>query len=873
MKKKLFLFVLCLGVVVSLASCFNNNGGGTGGSTGGNTDEGKAWYDKDGNYTYNDFIGGTTSMNWNPLSWETSDDSYVLGFLSMGFYDYVLNDAGNGWEVVCEMAASLPTDVTSSYVGQYGVKAGEKGRAWKIELNKNAKWENGEAITADDYIYSMKQQLDPQQLNRRADSYYGGDFSIVNAQKYLYNGLYAYTNSLVQQDGEDLVYADNEKITYDETTGQAYYDGMPLGFKVSDSNLWSSYSLTEYYELGYDSYFQVSKVVLDEAGNPVQKVDEDGNPVVDEDGNPVYQYEVVEDWYKSWTALLGKCEGEVSDTIPCTKETIAQLQTLVARLHGYASADAYAEAGAGDYAYQEWQEFVFTGQQNEEMDFSQVGLVKTGEYSIVIVIEKELANPSFYLPYYLSSTWLVNETKYEASWTEIAGKRVNTYMSSVESSISYGPYKLEYFEADKQITFTRNTSWYGYTDGKHEGQFQTDKISCQVIEKHETALQKFELGEVDAVSLSSDDLSKYGSSKNLIYAPDSYTTKLTLNSDVTALAARETDGVNKRILSVKEFREALSLCIDRTHFTSAFTAAAAAGYGLYNYMYQVVFEDGTEHTYRNFECAKKAILDLYGIEYGEGTEYETVDEAYRSVTGYDMEAARAALQTAYDKAVAAGLYNEGDTVLITFSVYSTDTIYNNMFQYIKTQLTEAAKGTSLEGKIDLEMVADQDYYETLYAGKTDLIFSTWGGATYGLLTSFGQIYTDNAFGEGNQMEYGFETEKYDVTIEVDGTEYTESIKTWANWLKYTASIEGLNAASEYEMETLVYIFSKVETAYLQEFCAIPLYYRQTAQLYSHKINYGAKEYVNLIGYGGIRHMTYNYTDEEWAEYIKGGLQY
>ena len=46
-------------------------------------------------------------------------------------------------------------------------------------------------ITADDYIYSMQQQLNPKMLNRRADSFYDSDFDIVNAKNYLYAGQMA----------------------------------------------------------------------------------------------------------------------------------------------------------------------------------------------------------------------------------------------------------------------------------------------------------------------------------------------------------------------------------------------------------------------------------------------------------------------------------------------------------------------------------------------------------------------------------------------------------------------------------------------------------------------------------------------------------
>ena len=100
------------------------------------------------------------------------------------------------------------------------------------------------------------------------------------------------------------------------------------------------------------------------------------------------------------------------------------------------------------------------------LDFEEVGLVAIDDYTIVIVIENELLNPGFYLPYYLSSTWLVNEQLYESCWKQTPDGLKNEYMTSTSTSISYGPYVLSYFEGDKQITFTRNRNWYGYYDGK-----------------------------------------------------------------------------------------------------------------------------------------------------------------------------------------------------------------------------------------------------------------------------------------------------------------------------------------------------------------------------------------------------------------------
>lgn len=811
--KKLLLFVLCLGFVVVAASCFG------GGNEGGNEEhkhtpcpecglctdskcdgekcEGhgpkQPWYETDGDYTYNDFIGGTTSMNWNPLSWETNDDSYVLGYLSMGFYDYALNEDGDGWVVVPEMAAELPTDVTAQYVGKFGVEAGEKGKAWEIKLNPAAVWEDGSPITTEDYIYSMKQQLDPVQLNRRADSFYGGDFSLVNAKNYVYSEQEMSFVSVTAKGYETVAAA--------LAAGEVVYLDINNSFGVTDPDF----------------------------------------PGAKQNG-----------------ALL-----PINDTVS------AALGASTAAM--YAQYEALFEVG-GDYNF--CINIADINPYYHNISFEEVGMVAVDDYTLVLIIENELANPDFYLPYYLSSWALVNEELFENCWIENPdGTKTNNYMTSLDTSISFGPYRLSYFEADKQITFTRNPNWYGYTDGKHEGQFQTDKISCQVITEHKTALLAFLAGEIDGVGMDAEDMEVYGGSKYLLYSPESNTTKFTINTDLASLQEREEAGYNKAILTVKEFRKAFSLCLDRAYFTSAFTASHAPGYGLVNYMYQVILENGTEETYRNYDAAKEALCNLYDLTWGEGGEYDSLEDAYAAITGFDMAGAKEAMAQAYAIAKEKDLYEDGEIVKIRFSVYSTDDIYKQMYEYVRGQLEQAAAGTPLEGKVELEMFADPDYYNTLYAGETDVIFSTWGGATYGTLGLLSNCYCDDYTGGGNQMEFGFNTDNVPVTFTIDGKEVTTSLKQWADWLNVKAEIKGLGKAADYSVELRVELLGKLEEAYLDEWCAIPLYYRQVASLHSQKVEYGTDEYVNLIGYGGIRHMTYVYTDQEWKEVVAKGLTY
>ena len=133
------------------------------------------------------------NLKWSTHTWETHDDGTVLDYISNGFYQFELNSTKDGWAIACEMAASLPVDVTADYVGKYGIQEGEKAKALKIALNPDACWEDGTPINADSYIYSYKELIDPKMMNRRADSLYASEFEIYGAKEYLYQGREAFT--------------------------------------------------------------------------------------------------------------------------------------------------------------------------------------------------------------------------------------------------------------------------------------------------------------------------------------------------------------------------------------------------------------------------------------------------------------------------------------------------------------------------------------------------------------------------------------------------------------------------------------------------------------------------------------------------------
>lgn len=487
-------------------------------------------------------------------------------------------------------------------------------------------------------------------------------------------------------------------------------------------------------------------------------------------------------------------------------------------------------------AYKEWC-FTYDGV-SENVDWSKVGLIKTGDYEIVLVLEKPITD--FYLHYNLSSNWIIYKDLYEANKKPSGSLTKTTYGTAVDNYMSYGPYKLTEYQNDKQITLEKNEAWYGYTDGKHEGQFQTTKINTQIISTQATALQLFLQGKLDNVSLTADDMDTYRASDYILFTPESYTSKLTFNSSYEALKSRQSEGINKTILSNIDFRKALALSIDRTDFAAKCTATHKAGYGILNYMY--VNNPETGELYRNSEYAKKALTNFYGVT--------SEDE----ITGYDKAQATQLFTKAYEDTLAKGDIKETDKVELEFLVYSSDDAYVKIVNFIQDAFNEASKGTPLEGRIIVKMTPDADYYDKAKQGFFEMIISTWGGSS---MDPFGitEVYADKT----KYNEYGFEPEKLNVTIEINGESITKNFYDW-----FVALCNTDYAVAD--VDTRTKILAAMEEAFLSSYTATPMYYRTVASLDSRKVLNATDEYVQIVAFGGIRFLTYNYDDAAWEAY-------
>lgn len=510
---------------------------------------------------------------------------------------------------------------------------------------------------------------------------------------------------------------------------------------------------------------------------------------------------------------------------------------------------------------------IISYEESVETPFDNVGIYKKDDTHFVMVFVNSLT--AWQVKYLLTDNWLVYKKYYEEGYSQQGSLTVTNYGTTSGNYMGYGPYKLSAYEKDKEITFVRNENWYGYKEGAtnyHAGQFQTDKIVCQIIADQATALLEFEAGNLDSVKLTTNNLSKYKFSDYLLKRTASNTWSITFNSNAEKLKEIEKDNAgNRRILSVTDFRKAISLCLDRSYIGQNILAGSAAAFSFINENYYYDIENDANSIYRNSEQAKQSIVNLYGVEYGEGKTYKTLDEAYRAITGYDIDSAKEYFTQAYTYAKANGLYTDGETIKINIYNNATSAQLSSLEQYMQTQIDTATKGTFLSGKIKVEFKAQQSgRLESIAQGQIEAVYYSYSGDyndPNGMLGNF----TDAS--KTTLIECGFDptTETFEVTCDFKGEGEETLSKSYYDWQKsISAGGTYANASNEVKLA----IMSALEFNLLSAFRTLPLCVGTDLTLRSKKVNYATDTSNIFAMYGGVRLMTYNYNNGDWNNFCK-----
>ena len=102
--------------------------------------------------------------------YKTTAESDVMLYIYSGLLDIVVNQKGDGWEIIPAQAKEKPTKSAD-------------GKTWTFKIRDGLKWNDGTVIDAETYVYSYKMLLDPKLKNYRADAFMS-DIVVAGAQDY-----------------------------------------------------------------------------------------------------------------------------------------------------------------------------------------------------------------------------------------------------------------------------------------------------------------------------------------------------------------------------------------------------------------------------------------------------------------------------------------------------------------------------------------------------------------------------------------------------------------------------------------------------------------------------------------------------------------
>ena len=800
-------------------------------------------------YTYQDSVS-TLATNWNPHTYQTTDDAYPADFLRSGLYTFVFNDELHpkegvdpyeGYVIIPEMAAELPIDVTEQVKAEHPEfnipEAATKGYAYVIKLNPDCKWEDGTPINADTYVYSMERLLNSDLLNYRASDYYSGNFCVAGAEAYANSG----NTTQIENTSAGYVMADLTK-------GEDGQYLTPNGEKV---------------------YIAISYVLNDWLG---------GNSLADYVGAYGADYFDV----TNWETLVAMADAD--GVIPCTDEN---LELFIPVIAGNPAWGETADNVPGYLTY---------AKQYPEVEFEgTVGLYKTGEYEITLVLGKSLSG--FYLLYNLSGNWIVHEETYEANLKEDNGVWTSTYNTDVATTVSYGPYKLTEYQSDKFMKFEKNENWWGYSDGKHvyvdpeDGEtydmYMTDVIECEVVAEAATRKLMFLKGELMGYGLQAEDFAQYRSSDYIHFTPSETIFFLILNGHLEAINNREaaadfdTATLDLQTMTLPSFRSAVSVTYDKELFASTISPARSGGYGIIGTAY--VYDPETGARYRDTDQAKQVLCDFYGVDV---SKFESLDAAVDSITGYDPVLAKELYNQAFQDALAKGYITDADndgksdqTVQIEYCLSADSDFMTKTVDYLNAKMAEVTEGTAFEGKIKFIKSAPygSEWSNKIKAGLADTVLGGWSGSALDPF-SLTDLYVNPNYMYDAAW---FNAETVDLTMTIEGKEITMNLRQWSDALNgaQVTLADGSSynfGADQADVETRLNILAAIEGEILKTGNYIPALQDASAALLSQQVFYVVDEYNPVMGRGGIAYMKYNYSDAEWVEYVAscgGELQY
>ena len=809
----------------------------------------------------------TTSVmpsNWNEFTYADNNDTQIMSYIGSSFFEYdykfendeKFNKDGTinkdaivpGAYTTNYSAATKLEDVTTTVDAKWGYTDAQKaegGYAWKITLRDDLKWDDGTAITAADFVYSMQQLLDPAFMNFRANTYYD-TLMIKNSKPYFFSLAPEYKPVVP-------AYEDTPDYSFELDGAEVY-----MNTTTSDMTL-TSYSLSE----------------------------------------------LINDYVGSEEALAALAAIEsTADEFGYTKITEENIQAAM-DLVGYALAPFGMDWSSMDDTTKEqmyMETLFYPVEKGEAVVWEDVGIYAIeDENAIVLCLDrayeflKEDGSLSVWAPYYFSSLPVVKKDLYESckiAPADGATLWTSNYNSSLETTASWGPYKLAEFEAGSHYKLVKNDNWYGWNMEQYANQYNITAINCRKVEEFATKWMGFLNGTYDDASLQTENVAEYLDSKYVYFTSTSTGTfgmQLYSNLDVLKLSEN-----NNGILAIQEFRHAFNLALNRSDIVEKiWPGSAVPCFGLLNVAYYYDIENSPEledgGQYRNATIAKEGILRAYGFEQGTDGKWTSgdlkdlsTDDAYDALTGYNPTVAKQKMQAAIDILLANPEeygYDPSKNITLVYGSSSDTDKQRFRANYLQEVLDGLTAGTALEDKIDVvfDASAGNQWAEAFRTGKTQIGFGYgFSGNAFNPFDIIGAFV--NPEDSLNYHMY-WDTSAIDMTLTMPAGDYegagetiTMSIQNWYYCLNGLAESE--EQAKTYNwaegfapVEARLMILSALEEITIKESRSVMLIADGGGSFLGAKFSYFSEDEHTFMGFGGLRYIEVNYTDEEWAAYV------
>lgn len=809
-----------------------------------------------------DFIWKTSvsvlASNWNPHTYQTTDDSVPLDYTTSSLYTFIFNDELNpvegkdpyeGYVIIPEMAADMPEDITASFKQDHPEfnipETAESGYAYKIALNPNMTWDDGTKINAETFVESFKRLLDPKLINYRATDYYGQTLSIAGAANYSQQGTSKYV------DDASLVLAD---LVKGEDGNYTKADGSPVYVNVAaPSAYFGGDTLQDYVEAYGTGYFSTTH----------------------------------------WDELVAAANEE--GYAPLNDDTLAWILDVFTGNSNWGEDETFLPNYIVYY-------FTFAS----GLDFSStVGVIASGEYELTLVLDRSLAG--FDLLYNLGSisTALVKPDLYDSCLkveTGAGGEEIwsSTYNTDASTTASFGPYKISSFQSSKAMHFVRNDNWFGYSDGKHiykdptDGKiypmYQTTEIDMQVVAEADTRKMMFMNGQLMTYGLQANDYATLRQSEYCYATPAETIFFLILNGHMEAIKEREAAAdfdqskQDLEMLTNTAFHRALGLAYDKDNFAATISPARSGALGIIGNSY--IYDPDSGAKYRDTDQAKQVLCDFYGVD---SSKFNSLDDAVATITGYDPELAKEFFQQAFEEGLEAGYITDEDndgkcdqSVMIEYAIGEDSDFMTQTINYMNEKIAEVATGTPFEGKIQFVKSAPygNDWSTKIRNGQSDTVLGGWNGS---VLDPFGILdcYT-NPSRQYDAAWYDASQVKLTINVPVNGEnkDVTLSLKQWSDVLNGTATtVDGVEynyGSGQVDIEVRLNILAACEGKILESYNYLPMLQDGSMALLSQQVYYVIEDYNPIVGRGGIAYTKYNYDETEWANYVAeqgGELKY